>query len=303
MTDKNVPPVDENPSNSENSQGADEVIIETPDETTVVVDNARRKPVYAGMWGPLEIVAVSIASFFLLAVFLFYILMVVPAQRELAAGQRERDELDRELTSAREKWGDIRSTETRVAKLITSAEDFESRALKDESIGTTSVYQRINVLINAYGLRNTSGPDYVPFVTGNEKRAGGGQEASKKGKDKYKSLFPGIYITTTVEGSYSNIRRFIRDIETSAEFVAITSVEIEPSDELDNKTETETVEVVDSKGRKGTQSYRKGRYRGNTVSLRIEMAAYFRRPADQRQNTSLPATSTDEDAVSNDSSD
>jgi hypothetical protein len=245
----------------------------------------KKRKVYAGIWGPFEIAAVAIGSALLLLSILFYLGLVVPAQSEQANGRRQRDDLDRELTLAREKWGSVKSTETQVAKLVTSAEDFENRSLKDESIGTSAVYQRVNVLIKSYGLRNTSGPDYVPLTSsdnGERKQAGGG---GKRGRDKYKSLFPGIYITTTVEGAYPNIRRFIREIETSSEFVAITSLEIEPADDQKSQAETETMEIKDANGRKIEKSFRKGRFRGNVVSLRIEMAAYFRRPAEQRLNT------------------
>ena len=283
---------------TENGQDAEEfetVEASAEDLKEVVIDEAqarsmspRRGKAYSGMWGPVEVAAVSVAAILFLAVGLFYLLAVVPQQRELTSGQKQRDDLDRELTAAKAKWGDIRSTETRVAKLITSAEDFESRALKEQSVGTTSIYQRINVLMNAYGLRNTSGPDYAPLDSGAERSGGSRGGSAQKGRNKFRSIFPGIYITTTVEGSYSNVRGFIRDIETSNEFVAITSVELEPSDEEQKQAETATVEVSDGKGGKTTQTYRKGRYRGNLVSLRIEMAAYFRRPVDQRLVTSVP---------------
>ncbi|NNE67825.1 MAG: hypothetical protein HKN33_14780 [Pyrinomonadaceae bacterium] len=266
------------------------------ESSAATVVRPRRKP-YSGMWGPIELGAFGIAALLFLAVALFYLLAVVPQQRELTSGQKQRDELDRELTSAKEKWGDIRSTETRVAKLITSAEDFESRALREQSVGTTSIYQRINVLINAYGLRNTSGPDYVPLETGDQKSTSSREGSGQKGRDKFRSIFPGIYISTTVEGSYPNVRRFIRDIETSSEFVAITSVEMEPSEDEVKQAESATMEVSDGRGGKTTQSYRKGRYRGNVVSLRIEMAAYFRRPADQRLVTSATVENSDDEAV------
>ncbi len=252
--------------------------------------------VYGGMWGPIEIAAVSSAAVIFFASLLFYLVFVIPAQRELDAGRRHRAELDKELQSARGKWGDIQSTETQVARLLASVEDFESRALKDETIGRTAVYQRLNVLISSYELRNTSGPEYVPLEISDGRNAAQRGNASKRGRDKYKSLFPGIFITTTVEGSYPNIRRFLREIETSQEFVAITSVELEPSDEETKGAETETVQVTDATGRKATQRIRKGSYRGKLVNLRIEMAAYFRRPASQRPNNSvdeLPAAPAD----------
>jgi transcription antitermination factor NusG len=274
--------------------------FENPDEEqdTVLISAAKnhvpytgnlKRRVYSGMWGPLEIAAVVVGSGFLLLSLMFYLVFVVPAQNEQANGRKQRDDLDRELVIAREKWGDIKNTETRVAKLITSAEDFETRSLKDESIGTTSVYQRINVLIKTFGLRNTSGPDYVPLVSTLDAAQNKGGTTGKGGRDKFKSLFPGIYITTTVEGSYPNVRRFIKEIEGSSEFVSITSLEIEPSDDEKTQAESGTVEIRDEKGRKVLKSYKKGRFRGNVVSLRIEMAAYFRRPAEQRLNTALVA--------------
>ena len=37
------------------------------------------------------------------------------------------------------------------------------------------------------------------------------------GHRQVRSLYPGVYVTMTVEGSYQNLRRFIRDIETGRE--------------------------------------------------------------------------------------
>lgn len=273
-------------------EASDSDLNEEPDSTVVYAGNLTRK-VYSGIWGPYEIAAVMFGSIFLLAAVIFYLLFVVPADRELAMGRVQRDSLEKELQSARLKWGGIQNTETQVAKLLTSAEQFEAISLQDESIGRTAIYQRLNGLINAYRLRNTSGPDYAPLKIGERGAQGGRGNSEKQGRDKLKSLFPGIYVTTTVEGPYTAVRGFIRDIENSREFMAITSVELEPSDEQETKAETQTIEVSDGAGRKSAQRVRKGRYRGNVVSLRIEMAAYFRRPAELRLNTSIEGESMD----------
>lgn len=274
--------IEETPSYSEGDEVTQLDLAEAP-----VISDLRRKRVYAGMWGPLEIAVAGIAAFLLLISLAGYLFFVVPAERELAAGRNTRDDLDSELRAAREKWGDIRDTESQVKKLLISAEDFEFSALREESLGTTAVYQRINVLINAYDLKNTSGPDYVPLEVTDAQQARQKSTGTRSGRDKYKSLFPGIYVTTTVEGSYSDLRRFMRDIETSQEFVAITSVELEPADEQENKAETQAVQIAGPNGQKTIQNFKKGRYRGSRVSLRIEMAAYFRRPGVQRMTTSV----------------
>jgi hypothetical protein len=41
------------------------------------------------------------------------------------------------------------------------------------------------------------------------------------------NVFPGIGISLTVEGSYANLRHFIRDVEASRQFVVINSTELE----------------------------------------------------------------------------
>ena len=87
-------------------------------------------------------------------------------------------------------------------------------------------------MISAYGLVNTSGPDYAPLEIADNQ--GGNQNEAERGRAKYQSIFPGVYVTTTVEGSYQNLRRFIREMETSNQFVVISAVELQPA-ETENK--------------------------------------------------------------------
>jgi hypothetical protein len=56
------------------------------------------------------------------------------------------------------------------------------------------------------------------------------QAKQEQGRSKFRSIFPGVYVTMTLEGSYQNLRRFIREIETGSEFVIISSVELEPTE-------------------------------------------------------------------------
>ena len=251
------------------------------------------------MWGPTEIATAGTAFMAVLAVILLYIFLVVPSNRELEKNRAERDRLEQELISAQAKYGDITSTETQVAKLISSVDDFESRYLPAAVTGKTALYQRINGLIAAYGLTNTSGPDYVPLEIADQNK--GSQPNEERGKTKFRSLFPGVYVTTTVEGSYQNIRRFIREIETGREFVVVSAVELEPS-ETDQKNDPGAAPVQTSvagnsfpsearpPGLSGAnnpnfgqpisqnqQSKARGKTHGETVRLRLEMAAYFRR--------------------------
>jgi len=293
----------------------DRTVLLTQDETIVIdkepridiVPSNRPRKVYGGMWGPPELVTVAFAMVALFFVAIIYIFMVAPAKRELEANRVKRDQLERQLLSEQGKYGGITNTEEHVAKLISSVDDFEAQNLRDATNGRTSLYQRINSLISGYGLINTSGPDYAPLEPADQ--GNGVESEEERGRSKYKSLFPGIYVSMTVEGSYQSIRRFIRDIETGNDFVVVSAVELQPSDaekKSDSKANAEAQPVPQqvnptkpSAGPNGfapggfpsgpnanpnfgqgpSESTRnKGKTHGEVVSLRLEMAAYFRRP-------------------------
>lgn len=273
------------------------IIIEKQPKIDLVPKN-RPRHIYAGMWGQVEITTVGLGMLAILTTILLFIFLVLPAKKELEKNKAERARIDAELSSATKKYGDITSTETRVAELITSVNDFETRFLRNPLLDKTSLYQRINGLISAYRLVNTTGPDYAPLeIAGNRK---GQENESERGRTKFQSLFPGVYVTTTVEGSYQNLRRFIREIETSDQFVVISAIEFAPA-ETEKKIDPSkppTQAAINNVKLSPTDPYgmsqnptlvqnvpqsqqpktARGKTHGETVSLRLEMAAYFRRP-------------------------
>ncbi|MBA3784176.1 MAG: hypothetical protein H0X15_01340 [Acidobacteria bacterium] len=276
----------------------DETIIFEKEPRINIVPKNRPRKVYGGMWGPTEIATVGLGMLAILTTILLFIFLVLPAKKELEANKLERDRIETELTSARRKYGDITDTETQVAKLLGSVNDFETRFLRNPLLDKTSLYQRINGLISAYGLVNTTGPDYAPLEISDDRK---GQETeSERGRAKFQSLFPGVYVTTTIEGSYQNLRRFIREIETSEQFVVISAIELEPAEnkEENNPTTITTQASISqvqinpmnpgevAQNPTFTQTVPlnqqpkivRGKTHGETVSLRLEMAAYFRRP-------------------------
>lgn len=258
------------------------IIVEKPEEYSIIPNNRPRK-VYGGMWGPLEVGALGAAMMVILMAMGVYFFLTLPAKRELEADRARKDKLEQDLISARNKYGDITNTETQVAKLVSSVDQFETTYLPVASNGRTSLYQKLNDKIHAYGLLNTSGPDYAPLEMADA--AQGVESDDERGRARFRSLFPGAYVTMTLEGSYQNLRRFIRDVETGNEFVIISSIELEPSDSQSRAQEQETAVVQDDMmmdpsmpGMPGPQPrQRRGRTLGEVVSLRMEMAAYFRR--------------------------
>lgn len=260
--------------------------IEVPiEEPTWNLPPRRPRKVYAGMWGPIEIVAVAAGAALLFVVAVVYFVFVLPSDRELARNKSEADRLEAELISAKSKYGEITTTEEQVGKLLASVDDFQMRFLPAVSNGQSALYQRLNGLILGYGLVNTTGPDYAPLETadtnGNQQQA-----EDERGRAKYRSLFPGVYVTMTVEGSYQNLRKFIREVETGREFAIVSAVELAPSDTEKKLDPTKPPPVDGNPGMvapgqpfpQPVAQRQKGKMHGDTVSLHIELAAYFRRP-------------------------
>lgn len=285
---------------------ANRTVVLTENETFVIekehmIDIApknRPRKVYTGMWGPVEIATAGAAMLAIVASVLLYVLLVVPSNNELENSRLRRASLEKEMISAREKYGNISNTETEVARVLSSVTDFESRYLPVAATGRTALYQRINGLIASYGLVNTTGPEYAPLDLFDPNKNPNEEE---RGKAKFKSIFPGVYVTTTLEGPYVNIRRFIREMETGNEFVVISAVELEPSEtEQKDGPQANPAQASTAVPFNPTQgpmppantsiriqpaapvaqqlSGSGGRTRGSTVRLRLEMAAYFRRP-------------------------
>jgi hypothetical protein len=279
------------------------IVIEKEPRIDIMPKNRPRK-IYAGMWGPMEIATVGLGMLAILTVVILFVLVVLPARKELEANKAKRNDLETQLISERKKYENFTTTEARVAEILTSVNDFETRYLRNPLLDKTSLYQRVNGLISAYGLTNTSGPDYAPLEISDGSRNGSGQQEGEgeRGRAKFQSLFPGVYVTTTLEGSYQNLRRFIREVETSQQFVIISAIELEPAENEEEKSDPSKptqasinqvqINPMNPNGIPqnptsvqnvpvSQQPKVRGKTRGETVSLRIELAAYFRRPTFQ----------------------
>jgi hypothetical protein len=294
------------------------------------------RSVRSGMFGTSEIVVLALSGLFLLSSLLFYAFWVIPAQSDLKTKQTKRDELEAKLVKARAGIDSSLTTEQNVAAIVSSIDNFEVNALEPMPTGQARLYQTLNQLIRGYGLRNTNGPDYAPLETLDLVKFAANQE--KTGRSRFQSLYPGVYVTMTLEGPYANLRRFIRDVENSRQFIVISTIELETSDNAERQDSTTTTVVrqprpnttnpnqpinpnantstinvypngvnptvnnptiknpnypqgtigtmpdpystqnqPQTQGGTRTVVVNKGKTKGEVVSLRLEMAAYFRR--------------------------
>ena len=210
--------------------------------------------------GVAEVAGLAGSAVMLLAVIFVYIYFYTPAESRLATAQFDRNKYQQELGTLQKDIDVKGSTQDSITKISESLEKFENDKLIGRDEGRITLYNVLIQLIRSNKLRNTSGPVYNYLEA---KGASGSQTASARTvNSRWQSLYPGIGVTVTVEGQYANLRHFVRDIESSNQFIIVNAVELERA------TDTDT----------GVSGATSGA--GSTlVSLRLDLAAYFRRDA------------------------
>lgn len=201
-----------------------------------------------------ELVGLSVSFMLLLMVVFAYLFYLKPAQSRLEALGTERTYLQNQLRVSQGDADVESDSQTSIAKINASLEDFENNRLAGRNDGRMVLYSELNGLIRRNNLRNTEGPNYASL----EALGAATNSSAGRANAKLQSIFPGIGVTLTVEGQYPNLRRFLRDIESSNQFIVINSVEFQRA--------TNT----------------------NAVSLRLEMATYFRR--EEAASVTAPAS-------------
>ncbi len=213
--------------------------------------------------------AALIALVTVFAYFYFYL----PARSRLTAVENERHLLQ---TTLRTSQGNLQQSTTvseQVRKINDSMSEFESNWLANASTGRMSLYTTLNDLMRSNGLRNTAGPTYAALETiGSKTQVQPTASAEKRSNAKWQTIYPGIAVSVTVEGPYQRVRRFVREIESSRQFLIINEVELESVTQSGVAAEPGPVVpgVAPNTGTVGG--------RGTLVSLRLEMATYFQRP-------------------------
>jgi len=237
--------------------------------------------------GVTELFGLAGAALLALATIFVYFYFLVPAHSRLKSAQLDRDRLQGQVRASQNNLKEGTNTRVIVDKINASLEDFESNWLTTRDLGRMSLYTQLNNLIRNNGLRNTSGPSYATLETaGSKSLVQPTASAAQQSNAKWQSIYPGIAVTLTVEGPYQNVWRFVRDIETSREFLIINAVELEsvtqsggppqPSSDRTSSLPTRSGRVAPP-----TVAQPSGA-RGALVSLRLDLATYFRRPGMER---------------------
>jgi len=209
------------------------------------------------MFGIAEVAALAGSCLVLLLVLVSYLYFLVPARSSVSSLTEDRARLQANLQTLKGVVNKEQSTKDQVDKITASLGQFETGHLLPAAQGRLELYDELNQMIVKNNLRNTSGPTYTPLdPTGT--KAGAGKSITTK----WQSFYPGIAVMVTVEGQYQNIRRFVRDLERSKQFVVINQVELQRANE--NSAPASADESAAAPG-------------GSLISLQLNLATYFQR--------------------------
>ena len=258
----------------------------------VRLDQLKRSP-GLNVIGMPELIGLAGAAVLALITIFAYFYFLVPAQSRRTSNQLERDRLQGQLRATQTNFDRDASTKTSVDKINASLEDFEGNWLAAPDSGRMSLYAELNNLIRSNGLRNTSGPGYMTLEPlGSKKLIQPSATATQQSNAKWQTIYPGVAVTVTVEGPYQSVRRFVRDLEISRQFLVINSVELEgvtQSGAIENLptpassvASRPSIGAARAPGPPVSQPPARG---GTLVSLRLDMATYFRRAETQKGAT------------------
>jgi hypothetical protein len=218
--------------------------------------------------GVAELAGLMGSAIMLLAVIFTYLYFYSPARSRLATALLERPRMQQKLTDLQKDVQIKGTAQDNITQISESLEKFEGEHLVGRDQGRVTLYNTLIQLIRSNNLRNTSGPAYTYL----EAKGAGATQTVRTGNSKWQSLYPGIAVTVTVEGQYANLRHFVRDIESSNQFIVINAVELERAADSDAGANA-TGLAAPGAAAPGVAP------RSTLVSLRVDLAAYFRRDA------------------------
>lgn len=242
------------------SESANARVVQYKARVGEFVDSRRGK-----MFGVAEVAGLAGSCLILLLVLFSYLYFLVPARSRVASLTSDNKQLKTNLQTLDGVNRNEQNTTATVQQITSSLTKFESDFLPRQDLGRMELYEELNQLIIKNGVRNTSGPTYTELEPEGTKTTGGKNIATR-----WQSFYPGVAVMVTVEGQYENVRRFIRDVERSRQFVVINEVELQRARDSNAPVSAES-EDDSQPAQPGSGS------RGSLVSLQLSMATYFQR--------------------------
>jgi hypothetical protein len=226
-----------------------------------------------------EIVFLVAALLFAGFVAFFYFNKVQPLGSALAARQQQIIDLNAQIKKLKTEGDKIKTQTSNAEKIMESLRGFES-LLKPYGRGTTQIINEIESLGKTHRVL-TGDSTYRPEEADEPLTDENGNPIPQAARrDKKPKIYPSLAIETVVIGDYSNLRRFLSDLERSKQFLIINALTFQGGDEK--------VARQLAKGGKQIQLSPES----IPVSLGLELDTYFQSPA-AAAATTTPAVSKD----------
>ncbi len=236
----------------------------------------RRRPITIGPLGLPEAIVLALSLLLTLAAVSSYFLFWKPNIAELDRLQKQRTEARAELLKIQEKRSQGATTQQQVDNIAESVTRFERAFLTRRETGRLALYRLLNDLMKRNAVRNSSGPTYAPLEPLKPEEASRRtNNAGQKGNDRFQTIYPGLSVNMTIEGKYADLRRFVRDLEATGQFIIINTVELEGTRDQNKDNPNADPNAPLAQPTPGLQNDDKRR--GERVNLRLDLAAYFQR--------------------------
>ncbi|HKV42746.1 MAG TPA: hypothetical protein VJX67_26335, partial [Blastocatellia bacterium] len=167
-----------------------------------------------------EVVAAAIAALAIGLVVFYYISAVKPAQLRLDAAEAALRSVRNTIVTGGVTGDPNTSSKEQIKLAVESLDDFEAQWLKPISEGRISLLDELNSLVRADNLRLTSGIEIQ-----SPKKSSASSKTAPPTKVEL-NVFPTVRIHFVVGGQYSAIRKFIRDLSKTKQFLVIDSISI-----------------------------------------------------------------------------
>jgi len=213
-----------------------------------------------------EITFLGAAMIFASGVALFYSYKVLPLGYMVAARQRQIKDLKTQIEKLNTEERKRRDQASNAEKILESLSGFESRLTPDER-GMTQIINEIDALSSTHKVI-AGDSNYRPEAADEPQFDENGNPKPRPNRDKRPKIYPNLGVETTVLGDYSNLRRFLSDLERSNQFLIVNSLTFQGGDDR-----------IARQLAKGGKQPQLSSAESVPVSLKIEFDTYFKPPA------------------------
>ncbi|HUK90748.1 MAG TPA: hypothetical protein VLZ81_10140 [Blastocatellia bacterium] len=220
-----------------------------------------------------ELIAGVVTVAVLIATVAYYVISLRPVHARVAEARARRSAQEKILTDLSPRQGSTESPKTQIKLAKASLDDFKDQWLKPMTGGRITVINQLNELVAADKVHLTSGIEMHIAKKGARSESSSAASDSSNSDDDAKSgsasrskksdvldVYPKVQFRFSVVGRYEDVRKFLKDLQTTKEFLVIDSM---------------VLADVEAKGSRGSRGANFGAGAVG-IGLSATVTAYFR---------------------------